>query len=323
MREYEILALLGINGIGDAAVSTIIKYLNELGINSLLDINFELLVNNSKLYRYKNKFIKSGINKDSFKLAINKAKVEIESLEARGIKLIPITSDYYPKSLKLISSPPVLLFCKGNLGLLAQNKNIAVIGSRKNTTLGKVIAAKTTQFFASSGYVIVSGLALGIDTIAHEECLECNVGTIAILVDVENIHPSKNRDLANNILAKGGLLISENKPGITIIPPLFAKRDRIQTGLSLAVFPIETAINGGTMHAVMAAKKENRLIYVPDYTKSGYQDKEIEQLSGIISLTDDPEVEPYTKFTYSNIINKLNQKEKELYSDNINQGALL
>jgi len=124
-------------------------------------------------------------------------------------------------------------------------------------------------------------------------------------------------------LFQNGLLISENAPGIKITPSLFIKRDRIQAGLSLAVFTIETSKDGGTMHAVNAAKQEHRLIYVPDYTKSGYQDKSIEQISGIISLYSDPEVEAYTKASYPQIIERLNIKENDIFSVDKAQGTLL
>ncbi len=322
MRECEIFALQGIKGVGNAAISKLIQYLNDLDAKTLLEIDFDILVKSPNLSRYK-KVLTNNLNKSTFELAIAQSKKDIESLQASGIKIISITSQHYPQSLQLIKSPPPLLFCRGNIDLLSQNRNIAVIGTRNNTPLGEAIAAKTTNYFTSSGFVIVSGLALGIDTIAHEECLRCNGKTIAVLVDVENVQPVKNRDLANNILSQGGLLISENAPGIKVTPPLFVKRDRIQTGLSLAVFPIETAKDGGTMHAVNAAKDENRLIYVPDHTKSGYQDKSIKQISGIISLYNDPEVEAYTRTSYAKIVERLHLKENELFSVDKEQGTLL
>ncbi len=322
MNTSEIFALQSIKGIGPVSIIKLIGELNDSNKTKLLDLVFHDTGINSSLPSYK-KILEFYPNKDLLKEAIDNANEEIESLEIRGIKVVAITSDLYPKQLKLIKSPPTLLFCKGNIELLSQNKNVAVVGTRNNTPLGKVIAAKTTSFLVSSGFIIVSGLALGIDAIAHEECLICKGKTIAVLVDVENVQPSKNRPLADNILSHGGLLISENKPGITITPPLFIKRDRIQTGLSLAVFPIETSTNGGTMHAVKAAKQENRLIYVPDHTKSGYQDKDIEQISGIISISNDTEVEPYTRSSYQNIVEKLHQKEIEIFFENKVQGMLL
>jgi len=322
MREYEIFALQGIKGIGNAAISKLIQYLNHLDAITLLEIDLDVLAKSPDLSRYK-KVLTDNLSKSTFELAIAQSKKYIESLQARGINVISITSQDYPQALRLTSSPPPLLFCRGNIELLRQNRNIAVIGTRNNTPLGKAITERTTNYFASSGFVIVSGLALGIDAIAHEECLSCNGKTIAVLVDVENIQPEKNRELANNILTKDGLLISENAPGIKVTPPLFVKRDRIQAGLSLAVFPIETAKDGGTMHAVNSAKDESRLIYVPDHTKSGYLDKSIEQISGIMSLYNDSNVEAYTRASYPKIIERLYLKENEIFSIDKEQGTLL
>src|SRR5690606_2385561 len=112
------------------------------------------------------------------------------------------------------------------------------------------IARRTVEHFVKNDFVIVSGLALGIDSVAHEATLK-NLGkTIAVLVDVARISPAINRGLAHEIIESGGLLVAEHPPETRAIPAFFAKRDRIQSGLSLAVFAIETSVDGGTMHAV-------------------------------------------------------------------------
>jgi DNA processing protein len=130
--------------------------------------------------------------------------------------------------------------------------------------------------------------------------------------------------LADNILANGGLLVAEMPPGVKIIPSMFAKRDRIQSGLSLAVFPIETNIDGGTMHAVNAAFKENRLVYVPDISISGYSDMDIPQLGGIKYLIEENKAIPYTKATYEDVLNSLTIKSDELLNPKVEskQGSL-
>ena len=93
--------------------------------------------------------------------------------------------------------------------------------------------------------------------------------TVAVLVDLISIAPSNHRDLSEQILRQGGLLVSENPPGTKVIPALFAKRDRIQAGLALAVFAIETSIGGGTMHAVKAASSMGRKVFVPLASAAG------------------------------------------------------
>lgn len=321
MHKSEILALKELKGIGSVAISKVLNYMSDLGSVTLLDVHLPALINDTNLSRYK-KILEANMNEKFLIGAIQRASEKINSWEKEGISVIAMNSDRYPKLLKLIKSPPELLFCKGNIELLSQNKNIALVGTRDNTDIGERIATKTTQLFASAGYVVVSGLATGIDTIAHEACINSESKTIAVLVDVDNIQPRKNKDLAARILKDGGLLVSENIPGISIKPPLFSQRDRIQAGLSLAVFAIETSIDGGTMHAVKTAKQEKRLVYVPDHTQSGYLDKEIKQIQGIISLSSDADVEPYTFDSYTKILQQLNKKESELFPISATQETL-
>jgi len=321
MKTEEIIALQGINGIGSAAISKVISYLEHKNAESLLDVDISELLKHSDISRYRKK-LEGVLTKDFVTEQIAVASHKLHLYKQNNIHVISITDSLYPASLKLISTPPELLFCKGNLKLLSQNKNVAVIGTRDNTCLGEAITRKTTHFIVSKGYNVVSGLALGIDAIAHDECLNCFGKAIAVLVDVDNVQPTKNKGLAERIITSGGLLISENAPGIPIVAPLFVKRDRIQAGLSLAVFPIETSVNGGTMHAVNVAKATGRLIYIPDPAHSGYEDKSIKQLSGIIALAQEPEVTPYTKKNYAFICDSLIRKEIELFSGTENQGSL-
>jgi len=321
MKTEEILALKGIKGVGSKAIAKLIKYLENIEVNSLLDINVSEIIKHPDFSRYR-KVLGDALEKNSLLIKIAESSNKLSEYSKQGIHVISITDCLYPAPLRLIESPPELLFCRGNIELLTTSKNVAVVGTRNNTPLGEVIARKTTQFIVSEGYNIVSGLALGIDTIAHDECLKCNGKTIAVLVDVVNVQPSTNRSLADRILANDGLLISENEPNIKIVPPLFVKRDRIQTGISLAVFPIETSVDGGTMHAVNAAKDNDRLIYVPDPNYSGYKDKSILQLSGIIALAGSENVIPYTKQRYPTILECLVKKECELSASDDEQGSL-
>src|SRR5690606_34691301 len=178
--------------------------------------------------------------------------------KAAGIDVLVYGSARYPAQLMSLNDPPVLLFCKGNCDLLETSKSIAVVGTRHNTRLGEKIAHKTVEYFSKEGFCIVSGLALGIDAVAHRAALDNKGPTIAVLVDLLSIAPASHRDLADDIFRQSGLLVSENPPGTKVIPGLFAKRDRIQAGLALAVFAIETAVDGGTMHAVKAANSMGR-----------------------------------------------------------------
>ncbi len=304
MNRNEIYALSRIKGIGPKAISTILDHLEATSIDSIKDVDLELLLNDQRLSRYKT-IISENLTWDIFERHIQVAQEKIAEIEENNISIVCITDKNYPPLLKLTKDAPVFLYCKGNLSLLTSSNNIAVVGTRNNTSYGKLITEKTVQFLCLNDYTIVSGLALGIDTIAHQEALDVEGKTISVLVDVDNIQPSSNRELAEKILKQDGLLISEEPPGTRIIPSLFAKRDRIQSGLSLAVFAIETSIDGGTMHAVRSAEKENRPIFVPNINKIGHKDISIEQLSGIKYLIEENKAVPYTKDNYSAVLTKL------------------
>ena len=104
-------------------------------------------------------------------------------------------------------------------------------------------------------------MAIGIDTAGHKGTLEAEGLTTAVLTDIHKIYPEENVQLANKILDTNGLLVAENAPGTFPHRGLLVARDRLQSGLSLAVFPIETDVKGGTMHTVQFAQDQNRLLY--------------------------------------------------------------
>ena len=232
-------------------------------------------------------------------------EANIRKWRERGVEVLLLYPQEYPAHLAELEKPPPFLFCKGERRLLNHLKALAVVGTRENTALGAKIARKTVSFFARRGYSIVSGLALGIDSIAHKSALEFGAPTLAVLVDVDNVAPAANRSLATAILDNCGLLISENPPGTRIIPAFFAKRDRIQAGLSSAVFAIETSIDGGTMHAVNTAISLDRPVYVPDPIAAGYPDMDDKAISGIRHLIKTNKAIPYTARNYEDMDRKL------------------
>lgn len=310
MKKVELYALGLIHGVGQKTIAIIIDYMASKKISSIENIDISELVTKIKRKETKEALLKN-LQWNKFQHYIDRSNKEMSDISQKGIDIISITEKNYPRLLKVTKNPPIFLYCKGDTSLLNATKKVAVIGTRNNTKHGKLITEKTVEFLCDNKYVIVSGLALGIDTIAHQASLYHQGKTISVLVDVDNIQPSSNKDLAEEILIQGGLLVAEEKPGVRISPSMFAKRDRLQSGLSFAVFPIETSMNGGTMHAVRDAVKENRLVYVPDVRKSGYKNTNIEQLEGIDCLIGDGSATPYTKDKYSSIVASIEKKEKE------------
>jgi len=248
----------------------LIKYLGPKKLESLTkaysDINDITSANEDELVKYfkgaGKDFIISEI-KNNFQKYIDATDHDFEQFENNGITLISKSCEAYPNSLSVIDKPPTFLYCKGNTDLLKEENSIAVIGTRNATAGGYEIGYKTAQYFSKNNYNIVSGLAKGIDTAGHTAAVDLIKKTTAVLVAIDTIYPKENQELANYIVDSGGLLIAENKPGTPITGPLFVERDRLQSALSKAVFPIETDIKGGTLHTVGFAEKQKKKVYCP------------------------------------------------------------
>lgn len=303
MNTVDALLLRRLDKIGDVSVTKLLKYSFENGISNLEELADRGLTL-SPIKRVPESLSKLLLNRNFHELRSAVLK-DINEWSSKGIEVIPIGSVNYPHQLNALENPPPFLFCKGNLSLLTMTSSIAVVGTRQNTEKGQQIARKTVKEFSGHGFTIVSGLAQGIDTIAHRAALDFGTHTIAVLVDLINIAPAPNRPLADEILVKGGLLVAENTPGTPLIPGLFAKRDRIQAGLASGVFAIETSKNGGTMHAVNAAHQLNRPVFVPNAAAARYEDLSIAAIEGTQWLVSENKAVAYSKNSYVSIRQQL------------------
>lgn len=304
MRVTDALVIRSLKGVGNSTLLKVIEFYHANNLKTIRELDFAKVPKLSSSIRQAIEVLFTSGEYDALSLDSEKS---ISKWSEAGIHALVYGSAEYPTQLNSLSDPPALLFCKGNCGLIKYSKSIAVVGTRNNTKLGEKIAYKTVEYFSNEGFCIVSGLALGIDAIAHRAALDNHGPTIAVLVDLVSIAPTNHRDLAEQILNQGGLLVSENPPGTKVIPALFAKRDRIQAGLARAVFAIETAISGGTMHAVKAANAMRRKVYVPNASAAGYPDLGIEQISGTQQLVNSGIATPYTRDTYAEISQALTQ----------------
>ena len=162
----------------------------------------------------------------------------------------------------LIEDKPPFLFVKGHLNI--GNKCIACIGTRKPSAFGIEVTKRLVQLLAKNGFSIVSGLAIGVDSIAHKEALELNKHTVAVLANgLDAIYPKENWALAEEIIEKGGALISEQQFDTPATMGNLINRDRIQSGLSIATFLMQTGIKGGSMHTARFSLLQGRRIFVP------------------------------------------------------------
>ncbi|MDF1629115.1 MAG: DNA-protecting protein DprA [Alcanivoracaceae bacterium] len=322
MQLKDILTLQRVQGIGDKSLVALIQYCNAKGINSLAELDLHDVSEASGLKRVSS-LIQRFLSERLYEETLREVENKLVEWKSQSIAAVTYGSERYPGLLAELSDPPAILYCRGNLDLLKASKSIAVVGTRKNTVLGEAITRKTVRYFSQKGFCIVSGLALGIDAIAHSEALEAQGRTIAVVVDVVNISPSNNRQLANQIIAADGLLLSENPPDTKVIPALFVKRDRIQSGLSLAVFAIETSVDGGTMHAVKAAHGLNRQVYVPDPNAARYPDLTEQAISGTQHLLKEGSAQAYSRLSYEKITQELEAAVSVTADGPNNPGGLL
>lgn len=177
-----------------------------------------------------------------------------------GWFVIDMDDARYPEVLKGIKDPPEKLYCMGDAGLLA-TRCTAVVGSRKFSENGKRTAYDIGKAAAGAGLTVVSGMARGIDTFAHEGALAAGGKTIAVLgTGIDMCYPAANRDLKGRI-AHDGLVISELAPGRPASKYTFPRRNRIISGLSEAVVVCEAGLNSGSLITAGLAEEQGRDVY--------------------------------------------------------------
>jgi DNA processing protein len=167
----------------------------------------------------------------------------------------------YPDALKEIYDPPPVLWVRGDVHLL-KLPSIAVVGTRHPTPYGSGIAELLSRDLAARGLLIVSGMARGIDTSAHKGALAARRPTVAVWgTGIDVVYPKENKGLAQEIIASGGALVSELPMGSFPAPQNFPRRNRILSGLSVAVLVVEAGENSGTRVTARCAAEQNRDLF--------------------------------------------------------------
>ena len=178
------------------------------------------------------------------------------------IKAITPDESVFLQIIDTIALKPKTLYFVGSLPKERLSSVVAIVGTRKPTSYGKEVTFNLAYRLAQKGVVIVSGLALGIDAIAHRAAMEAGGTTIAILANgLDSIYPAAHRALAEQIVASGGALISEYPPGTPARDFQFLARNRIVSGLSDAVVVTEAAARSGTLATVAHALDQNREVF--------------------------------------------------------------
>ncbi|MBU0475177.1 MAG: DNA-processing protein DprA [Bacteroidetes bacterium] len=189
-----------------------------------------------------------------------KYEAELETLINLGGQAITYWDDDYPQPLKNIFYPPIILYVLGNYKF-EDEQSISIVGTRKNTDYGKLVTNRFSSELAKQNITIISGMARGIDSVAHKAAIKASGRTIAVIGSgLDVIYPPENKMLFNEII-ENGAIISEFPLGTKPDAQNFPKRNRIIAGLSLGTLVIETRENGGAMQTAKFAIDQNKEVF--------------------------------------------------------------
>ena len=189
------------------------------------------------------------------------AEEEWARVAAQGATVVSFSCPEYPERLKEIYDPPPVLWVHGDVGLLSRPA-IAVVGTRHPSPYGSGMAEMLSRDLAARRLLIVSGMARGVDSCAHRGALTARMPTVAVWgTGIDVVYPKENKKLAEEILGAGGAIVSELPMGTFPAPQNFPRRNRILSGLSIAVLVVEAAENSGTRVTARCAAEQNRDLF--------------------------------------------------------------
>ncbi len=235
------------------------RFTLELSLtNGLGPVRFKKLLEKFQTIEnlYKNrKVIKNIDYKSKIDNLINLDKIDVNSY-------ICLWEEEYAYNLKQIPDPPIVLFYRGVKNLLSNKFNISIVGSRRMSSYGNKVVHNLVRSLKGSSFSVVSGMANGIDSSAHRASLENNIPTIAILASsVDNPTPYNNTNLYDEILANGGLILSETFPGVGINEGFFPRRNRIIAGISLGTIIVEAGEKSGALITARMAQSYSKDVF--------------------------------------------------------------
>lgn len=256
--------LKNINSLGDVRIRKILEKYKSL--DDLLNLRNEQLKSIEGLSEKIFQEVYCSLDK------ISEVKTAIENLlsicDTKKIKFTTILDDDYPENLKNIYDPPVLLYYMGELRE-KDRYSISIVGTRTPSDYGRRVCVDLTKELSDKGIPIVSGLAIGIDSIAHNTCIENGNLTYAVLGSgVDNLYPPDNRILYQKIIEQGAV-ISEFEVGSKAEKVNFPRRNRVVSGITLGTIIIESAAKGGSLITAECALDQNKELFaVPGNIKA-------------------------------------------------------
>ena len=201
----------------------------------------------------------------------DKAVEELERVKQSGGDILILDDGSYPDLLREIADPPMTLYVRGDWQACFEQPCVGVIGSRNCSTYGKNASEMLSRELASRGITIVSGLARGIDTLAHRGAIDGKGRTVAVLgTGIDGVYPRENTRLAQEIIDAGGAIVSQFPLGTPPLKDNFPYRNRIISGLSLGVLIVEASERSGSLITARLAMEQNReVMAVPGNITSG------------------------------------------------------
>lgn len=193
--------------------------------------------------------------------SLKRAQEIYEECQALNIDIFTIFDDIYPENLKNISAPPILLYVKGKFPDMTNIPAIGIVGSRRPSNYGVKMAEKIAEDLGNRGFVVVSGMARGIDTCAHKGAIKAEALTIAVLgCGVDVLYPPENGAI-KDLIEQNGAVISEFAPGTAPLPAYFPVRNRIVSGIANAVLVVEGKASSGSSITANLAKDQGREVF--------------------------------------------------------------
>ncbi len=248
---FNLLGLHQIEGIGDVLARKLLQHFGNA--KALFEASAKALKSIEGIDQHRISSIQKGFD-------AKLVEKELKFIEQNKIQVHSILDESYSKSLKEIPDAPFILFSKGNV-TLNHPRPIAIVGSRHHTPQGKQFTEELVQELTAFNPCIISGLAYGIDIIAHKAALEAGLSTIAVLAHgLDRIYPQVHQSTAKQMLDSGGLL-TEYLSGTNPDKQNFPMRNRIVAGMSNATIVIETADKGGAMITAKLALSYNRDVF--------------------------------------------------------------
>lgn len=244
------------------AVSVLPNLNTNAAIQKIADsVNLEHFLKFRDLHRVSSSFAENKLFPSAPINIMDEADSIIETCLSKNIQIITYWSPQYPKLLKNIDFPPLMIYVRGKLQ--AQDANIiSIVGTRHCTDYGKLCTEHFAETFVRSGLIIASGLATGIDTIAHLTAVRNSGITYAVIASgIDRISPSTSQANADKIVESGGAIISTYRPGTNALPPYFLQRNRIISGIAKALLVVESAYKGGSLNTARNANEQNREVY--------------------------------------------------------------